>query len=165
MFCLPPRCAQIFVYRSFRCADPQRLRPGINVVKERPARRRYEYTHSRFLKVFTYYTVIGCIYLPFGNPYPGPKYEYKKRWFSRLVDHAQTLIATGLPVMLVGDYNSLLLKRQHRLSRTMQSCFNHSWERDYGRPLFRARPLGGCQCAGQAGDFAIYGCPLPPAAP
>jgi len=64
-----------------------------------------DYTHSRYLEVFTYDTVIGCIYLPFGNPYPGPKYEYKKRWFSRLVDHAQTLMATGLPVMLVGDYN------------------------------------------------------------
>lgn len=64
-----------------------------------------EYTHSRYLEVFTYDTVIGCIYLPFGNPYPGPKYEYKKRWFSRLIEHAQTLMATGLPVMLVGDYN------------------------------------------------------------
>ena len=64
-----------------------------------------EYTHSRYLEVFTYDTVIGCIYLPFGNPYPGPKYEFKKRWFSRLIDHAQTLMATGLPVMLIGDYN------------------------------------------------------------
>jgi len=64
-----------------------------------------EVTHSRYLEVFTYDTVVGCIYLPFGNPYPGPKYEYKKRWFSRLVAHAGTLIATGLPVMLIGDYN------------------------------------------------------------
>jgi len=64
-----------------------------------------EYTHSRYLEVFTFDTVIGCIYLPFGNPYPGPKYEYKKRWFSRLIDHAQTLMSTGLPVMLIGDYN------------------------------------------------------------
>ncbi|MGM9475243.1 DNA ligase D [Pedobacter sp. GSP4] len=64
-----------------------------------------EYTHSRYLEVFTYDMVIGCIYLPFGNPFPGPKYEYKKRWFARLIGHAQTLLATGLPVMLVGDYN------------------------------------------------------------
>jgi bifunctional non-homologous end joining protein LigD len=64
-----------------------------------------EFTHSRYLEVFTYDTVIGCIYLPFGNPFPGPKYEYKKRWFSRLIEHAQTLLATGLPVMLIGDYN------------------------------------------------------------
>lgn len=64
-----------------------------------------EFTHSRYLEVFTYDMVIGCIYLPFGNPFPGPKYEYKKRWFSRLIEHAQTLLATNLPVMLVGDYN------------------------------------------------------------
>ncbi len=64
-----------------------------------------EFTHSRYLEVFTFDTVIGCIYLPYGNPFPGPKFEYKKRWFGRLVDHAKTLIATGLPVMLVGDYN------------------------------------------------------------
>ncbi|SDF94056.1 bifunctional non-homologous end joining protein LigD [Pedobacter terrae] len=64
-----------------------------------------EFTHSRYLEVFTHDTVIGCIYVPFGNPYPGPKYEYKKRWFSRLVAHAATLMATGLPVMLIGDYN------------------------------------------------------------
>jgi bifunctional non-homologous end joining protein LigD len=63
------------------------------------------FTHSRYLEVFTYDTLIGCIYLPFGNPLPGEKYEYKKRWFSRLIDHANTLIATGLPVILAGDYN------------------------------------------------------------
>lgn len=64
-----------------------------------------EYTHSRYLEVFTYEMVIGCVYLPYGNPFPGPKFEYKKRWFSRLIDHAQTLKTTGLPVMLIGDYN------------------------------------------------------------
>jgi len=64
-----------------------------------------EFTHSRYLEVFTYDVVIGCIYLPFGNPCPGPRYEFKKRWFGRLIRHALTLIATGLPVMLIGDYN------------------------------------------------------------
>lgn len=64
-----------------------------------------EYTHSRYVEVFTFDMVIGCIYLPFGNPFPGPKYEYKKRWFARLIEHAQTLLATGLSVMLVGDFN------------------------------------------------------------
>jgi len=64
-----------------------------------------QYTHSRYLEVFTYDMVIGCIYLPFGNPLPGEKFEFKKRWFTRLIDHANTLIATGLPVMLIGDYN------------------------------------------------------------
>jgi len=64
-----------------------------------------EYSHSRYLEGFTGGYLIGCLYLPNGNPYPGPKYEYKKRWFSRLHAHAQTLLATGLPVMLVGDFN------------------------------------------------------------
>ncbi|MCX2483297.1 DNA ligase D [Pedobacter sp. MR2016-24] len=63
------------------------------------------FTHSRYIEGFTYGIVIGCLYLPNGNPYPGPKFDYKLRWFSRLAEHGQTLFDTGLPVMLVGDYN------------------------------------------------------------
>jgi len=63
------------------------------------------YTHSRYIEGFTFGIVIGCLYLPNGNPYPGPKFDYKLRWFSRLAEHGQTLLDTGLPVMLVGDYN------------------------------------------------------------
>lgn len=43
--------------------------------------------------------------MPNWNPYPGPKFEYKLRWFKRLAEHGQTLLDTGLPVMLIGDYN------------------------------------------------------------
>lgn len=63
------------------------------------------FTHSRYIEGFTFGMVIGCLYLPNGNPYPGPKFDYKLRWFQRLADHAQTLLETGLPVMLIGDYN------------------------------------------------------------
>jgi bifunctional non-homologous end joining protein LigD len=63
------------------------------------------FTHSRYIEGFTFGMVIGCLYLPNGNPYPGPKFDYKLRWFSRLAGHAKTLLNTGLPVMLVGDYN------------------------------------------------------------
>jgi len=63
------------------------------------------FTHSRYIEGFTMGMVIGCIYLPNGNPYPGPKFDYKLRWFDRLAEHAQTLMKTGLPAMLVGDYN------------------------------------------------------------
>lgn len=63
------------------------------------------YNHSRYIEGFTYGMVIGCIYLPNGNPYPGPKFDYKLRWFNRLAEHAHKLLSTGLPVMLVGDYN------------------------------------------------------------
>lgn len=63
------------------------------------------YHHSRYIEGFTAGIVIGCLYLPNGNPYPGPKFDYKLRWFKRLAVHAQTLLDTGLPVMLVGDFN------------------------------------------------------------
>lgn len=63
------------------------------------------FTHSRYIEGFTFGMVIGCIYLPNGNPYPGPKFDYKLRWFDRLMSHGKTLLKTGLPVMLIGDYN------------------------------------------------------------
>ena len=49
--------------------------------------------------------LIGCLYLPNGNPQPGPKFDYKLAWFERLIDHAATLFASGHPVVLAGDYN------------------------------------------------------------
>jgi bifunctional non-homologous end joining protein LigD len=64
-----------------------------------------EFTHSRYLEGFVNGIVIGCIYLPNGNPYPGPKFDYKMRWFKRLADHAKGLVDRDLPVILIGDYN------------------------------------------------------------
>ncbi|WP_448635406.1 exodeoxyribonuclease III [Pedobacter panaciterrae] len=61
--------------------------------------------HSRYIEAITYQKVIGCIYLPNGNPYPGPKFDYKRKWFKRLTAHAKKLMAMELPVLLVGDYN------------------------------------------------------------
>lgn len=49
--------------------------------------------------------MVGCLYLPNGNPAPGPKFDYKLRWFERLTGHAQSLIANSAPVILAGDYN------------------------------------------------------------
>jgi len=49
--------------------------------------------------------IVGSIYLPNGNPQPGPKFDYKLAWFARLAEHAQTLFATEQPVVLAGDYN------------------------------------------------------------
>jgi len=48
---------------------------------------------------------VGCLYLPNGNPAPGPKFDYKLRWLERLTKHAQELFATAEPVVLAGDYN------------------------------------------------------------
>lgn len=62
-------------------------------------------THSRYIEAFVGGVVIGCLYLPNGNPAPGPKFDYKLRWFERLTTHAAGLYASGMPVVLTGDYN------------------------------------------------------------
>ena len=61
--------------------------------------------HSRYLEAMIDGVVIGCLYLPNGNPAPGPKYDYKLRWFDRLTNHAAKLLSFKLPVVLVGDFN------------------------------------------------------------
>jgi len=61
--------------------------------------------HSRYIEAIVNDMVIGCLYLPNGNPYPGPKFEYKLNWFKRLTDHAKKLLAEDVPVALVGDFN------------------------------------------------------------
>jgi exodeoxyribonuclease-3 len=61
--------------------------------------------HARYLEAAVDGVIIGCLYLPNGNPQPGPKFEYKLKWFERLNQHAQTLYSSGKPVVLLGDYN------------------------------------------------------------
>jgi exodeoxyribonuclease-3 len=61
--------------------------------------------HSRYLEAMVGDTLIGCLYLPNGNPAPGPKFDYKLRWLGRLAAHASELLASGTPVVLAGDYN------------------------------------------------------------
>jgi exodeoxyribonuclease-3 len=61
--------------------------------------------HSRYIEAAIDGLVVGCLYLPNGNPAPGPKFDYKLRWFERLTAHAEALLATGAPVVLAGDYN------------------------------------------------------------
>jgi exodeoxyribonuclease-3 len=61
--------------------------------------------HSRYIEAEVDGIIIGCLYLPNGNPYPGPKFDYKLRWFERLTAHAAELIASKKPVVLTGDYN------------------------------------------------------------
>src|SRR5690606_35067805 len=62
-------------------------------------------SHSRYIEAAVDGILIGCLYLPNGNPAPGPKFDYKLRWFERLIAHAAELLATGAPVILAGDYN------------------------------------------------------------
>lgn len=62
-------------------------------------------SHSRYLEAQVGNLVVGCLYLPNGNPAPGPKFQYKMGWFERLLDHARALLAAGAPTVLCGDFN------------------------------------------------------------
>lgn len=62
-------------------------------------------TQSRYLEAAAHGVVVGCLYLPNGNPQPGPKFDYKLAWFERFLRHAATLMKSGHPVVLAGDYN------------------------------------------------------------
>jgi exodeoxyribonuclease-3 len=61
--------------------------------------------HSRYIEAAVDGVVIACLYLPNGNPQPGPKFDYKLAWFDRLIEHAQGLFDSGHPVVIAGDYN------------------------------------------------------------
>jgi len=68
-------------------------------------------SHSRYIEAAVGGILIGNLYLPNGNPRPGPKFDYKMRWFERLIAHAEGLLASGLPVMLAGDFNVMPTER------------------------------------------------------
>jgi exodeoxyribonuclease-3 len=60
---------------------------------------------SRYIEAAVNGVIIGCLYLPNGNPQPGPKFDYKLAWFDRLIAHAKGLHDSGHHVVLAGDYN------------------------------------------------------------
>jgi exodeoxyribonuclease-3 len=62
-------------------------------------------TQSRYIEAAVGGILAACLYAPNGNPQPGPKFAYKLAWHERLNAHAAGLLATGLPVVLAGDYN------------------------------------------------------------
>src|SRR3954471_18689378 len=62
-------------------------------------------TQSRYIEAAIDGVLVGCIYLPNGNPQPGPKFDYKLAWFERLIAHAEVLCASDMPVVLAGDFN------------------------------------------------------------
>jgi exodeoxyribonuclease III len=61
--------------------------------------------HSRYIEAAVNGVVVACLYLPNGNPQPGPKFDYKLKWFERLIEHAQSLWDSSHPVVICGDYN------------------------------------------------------------
>ena len=66
---------------------------------------------SRYIEAAVNGVLIAGLYLPNGNPRPGPKFDYKLAWFERLIEHAADLLATGAPVVLAGDFNVMPTER------------------------------------------------------
>ena len=60
---------------------------------------------ARYIEAAIHGILITSIYLPNGNPQPGPKFDYKLAWFERLIAHAAELMKADVPVVLAGDYN------------------------------------------------------------
>jgi exodeoxyribonuclease-3 len=87
----------ILVRQSDGGGEPQELQRGL------PGDDSDE--QSRYLEVAVNGILVACLYLPNGNPAPGPKFDYKLRWMERFHERAAGLIATGAPVILCGDYN------------------------------------------------------------
>jgi exodeoxyribonuclease-3 len=67
--------------------------------------------HSRYIEAAVNGVLVAGLYLPNGNPRPGPKFDYKLRWFERLIAHAADLIATDMPVVMAGDFNVMPTER------------------------------------------------------
>jgi exodeoxyribonuclease III len=79
-------------------------------------------THSRYIEAAVDGLLVGCLYLPNGNPAPGPKFDYKLRWFDRLTRYARTLLAHAVPAVLAGDYNVI--------PTDLDACKPESWVDD-----------------------------------
>jgi exodeoxyribonuclease-3 len=62
-------------------------------------------SHSRYIEAAVNGIVVGCLYLPNGNPQPGPKFDYKLKWFERLIDYAQNRLESKQPMVICGDFN------------------------------------------------------------
>src|SRR6201998_4082859 len=80
--------------RGKKPVEPRRALPGDPSDKQ-----------ARYIEAAISGVLIACIYLPNGNPQPGPKLDYKLAWFDRLIRHAATLYTTDAPVVLAGDFN------------------------------------------------------------
>jgi exodeoxyribonuclease-3 len=68
-------------------------------------------SQSRYLEVIINQLVLCCLYLPNGNPLPGPKFDYKLNWIKRLTKRAKVLIEMEIPVILIGDFNIIPTER------------------------------------------------------
>jgi exodeoxyribonuclease-3 len=86
-------------------------RHAVPVETRRGLRGEPEDVHSRYIEAAVNGIILGCLYLPNGNPAPGPKFDYKLRWFDRFIAHAAELKESGHPVVLAGDFNVMPTER------------------------------------------------------
>ena len=80
-----------------RAADPVETQRGLPGDPED--------AQSRYIEAAVAGITVGCLYLPNGNPAPGPKFDYKLAWFERLHEYGKTLIGSGAPFIMAGGYN------------------------------------------------------------
>jgi exodeoxyribonuclease-3 len=76
---------------------------------------------ARYIEAAVNGVLIASIYLPNGNPHPGPKFRYKLAWFERLIAHAAELMAARVPVVLAGDYNVVPTVEDIYLTRSLDN--------------------------------------------
>jgi exodeoxyribonuclease-3 len=95
-------------------------------------------SQSRYIEADIKDMVVGCLYLPNGNPQPGPKFDYKLAWFKRLRAHASRLRKAGTPVVLAGDYNVVPTDQDiYRTTSWMNDALLQPESRDAFRRLLK----------------------------
>jgi len=98
---------------------------------------------ARYIEAAVNGILIASIYLPNGNPQPGPKFNYKLAWFERLIAHASELMTAGVPVVLAGDYNVVPTVQDIYQTRSLD---NNALVQPQSREAFE---LGCCLKAGR----------------
>lgn len=109
----PAKCRSITTVLRRRARHGQRSHHGVAILArgERPAELRRGLPgdeldrQARYLEAQVKGLVVASVYLPNGNPQPGPKFDYKLAWFERFNAHARALLDSGKPAVLAGDLN------------------------------------------------------------
>ena len=129
--------------RSLQRRRDPRARQRAGRAPARPARRSPTTRHSRYIEAAVDGVVVASIYLPNGNPQPGPKFDYKLAWFERLIAHADELLATAAsPVVLAGDYNVVPTDARHLHDPTSWRRRRAAAAREPRRPTARLLAQG-----------------------
>jgi len=91
--------------------------------------------HSRYVEAKAHGVHVACLYLPNGNPQPGPKFDYKLAWFERLIERARVLVEAHEPVVMAGDYNVIPTDddvydvKSFKKDALMQPATREAWQR------------------------------------